>query len=107
MTATTTRIFSIPRPSESEFRRLLHARHGEIAQALNMDADDFEEFKVSLFPGVIFLLNPSSEIQKQVREKMYASLEHSKKFDDQDPSAWRGFVKWVGQSFTAAVLRYF
>lgn len=98
MTTTAPRTFSIPRPSETDFRRLRNARHGEIAQALNMGPDDFREFKVFLFPCVIFLLNPASGIQKQVREKMHTSLDHSKKFDEQDPSAWRTFVQWVGRS---------
>lgn len=98
MTATATRTFSIPRPSEAEFRRLHNSRHGEIAQALDMDDEDFTVFKVRLFSCAIFLLNLVSGIQRQVREKMYASLDPSKKFDEQDPSAWRRFVQWVGQS---------
>lgn len=63
-----------------------------------MGPEDFMEFKVFLFLCVTPLLNPAFEIQKQVREKMHKSLDHSKKFDEQDPSAWRAFVQWVGRS---------
>jgi hypothetical protein len=53
MTTTSLRTFSIPRPSEANFRRLRYAKHGEIAQALDMGPDDFREFKVFLFLCVI------------------------------------------------------
>lgn len=98
MTTTSLRTFSIPRPSEANFRRLRNSRHGEIAQALNMGPEDFMEFKVFFYLCVAPLLNPAFGSQKQVREKMHTSLDHSKKFDEQDPSAWRAFVQWVGQS---------
>ncbi|KAG1786563.1 uncharacterized protein HD556DRAFT_1414895 [Suillus plorans] len=88
MTATATRTFSIPRPSEAEFRRLHNSRHGEIAQALDMDDDDFTVFK------------------RQVREKMYASLDPSKKFDEQDPSAWRRFVQWAYETMPSLISKY-
>ncbi|KAG1816470.1 uncharacterized protein BJ212DRAFT_1299731 [Suillus subaureus] len=88
MTATATRTFSIPRPSEADFRRLQHTRHEEIARALDMNTDDFMEFK------------------KQVREKMYASLNHSKKFDEQDPSAWRRFVQWAYEAMPSLISKY-
>ncbi|KAG2032026.1 hypothetical protein BDR03DRAFT_1095185 [Suillus americanus] len=88
MTATATRTLSIPRPSEADFRRLQHARHEEIARALDMDTDDFMEFK------------------KQVRERIYASLDHSKKFDQQDPSAWRRFVQWAHEAMPSLISKY-
>lgn len=88
MTTTSLRTFSIPRPSEANFRRLRNAKHGEIAQALDMGPDDFREFK------------------KQVREKMHTSLDHSKKFEEQDPSAWRAFVQWAYEAMPSLVSRY-
>ncbi|KAG1774388.1 hypothetical protein EV702DRAFT_1047748 [Suillus placidus] len=87
-TTTAPQTFSIPRPSETDFRRLHNARHGEIARALDMDTDDFMEFK------------------RQVREKMYASLDHSKKFDEQDPSAWRRFVQWAYEAMPSLISKY-
>ncbi|KAG2067310.1 hypothetical protein BDR04DRAFT_868498 [Suillus decipiens] len=88
MTATATRTFSIPRPSEADFRRLRHSRHGEIARVLDMDDNDFMEFK------------------RKVREKMYASLDHSKEFDEQDPAAWRRFVQWAYEAMPSLISKY-
>ncbi|KAG2132915.1 uncharacterized protein EDB93DRAFT_1175368 [Suillus bovinus] len=88
MSAPATRAFSIPRPSEADFRRLHHAKHDEIARALNMDDDDFMEFK------------------KQVRDKMYASLDLSKRLDEQDPSVWRRFVQWAYEAMPSLISKY-
>ncbi|KAG2141908.1 hypothetical protein DEU56DRAFT_795480 [Suillus clintonianus] len=80
--------FSIARPSDAEFRRLHNARHEDIAQALDMAPDDFLDFK------------------RRVRQEMNVSLDYSKKFDEQDPSAWQRFIQWSYDAMPSLMSKY-
>ncbi|KAG2364349.1 hypothetical protein BDR07DRAFT_1482627 [Suillus spraguei] len=50
--------------------------------------------------------NDFMEFKRQVREKMHASLDHSKEFDEQDPSVWRRFVQWAYEAMPSLISKY-
>ncbi|KAG0704610.1 hypothetical protein DFH29DRAFT_911218 [Suillus ampliporus] len=81
----------IPRPSDADFRHLQHSNHSDIVRALDMTPDAFEKLKVH---------------SKKLREEMQASLDSSKKFADQDPSAWSRFVQWARETMPSLLSRY-
>ncbi|KAG1747830.1 uncharacterized protein EDB91DRAFT_1334731, partial [Suillus paluster] len=64
--------------------------HAEIVQALDMAPEAFQ----------------GTQKQKKVLEEVLASLDCSKKFDEQDPAVWRRCVRWAREAMPSLSLRY-